>query len=51
MPINVIEIHHHGIRIEGTQPALPPISIFTRAFLGLPPIEDGRISQAFPGFG
>jgi len=51
MPINVVEIHHHGIRIDGDAAGLAASLNFYQGFSGLPPIEDGRISLAFRGFG
>jgi catechol 2,3-dioxygenase-like lactoylglutathione lyase family enzyme len=46
MPINVVEIHHHGIRIEGDAAGLAANLDFYQGLLGLTP-DRGR--PDFPG--
>ena len=50
MPINVVEIHHHGIRIDGDEAGLAANLDFYQGLLGLTP-DSGRPNFAgIPGF-
>lgn len=51
MPIEVVEIHHHGIRIDGDEAGLAANLDSIRAFLGSPLTAAGRHSRAYRGFG
>jgi catechol 2,3-dioxygenase-like lactoylglutathione lyase family enzyme len=46
MPIRVVQIHHHGIRIDGDEAGLTANLDFYQGLLGLTP-DGGR--PAFPG--
>ena len=48
MPIRVVEIHHHGIRIGGDEADLKANLDFYQGLLGLVP-DDKR--PGFPAFG
>ncbi len=50
MPIRVVEIHHHGIRIDGSEAGLAANRDFYHGLLGLTP-DSGRPNfQGIPGF-
>jgi hypothetical protein len=51
MPINVVEIHHHGIRSDGDAAGLAANLDFYQGLLGLTPDQGRPDFPAFPGFG
>src|SRR5262249_46177326 len=50
MPIDVVEIHHHGIRIDGDAAGLAPNLDFYQGLLGLTPDRGRPDFPGIPGF-